>query len=74
MGSIGIVGAGVAGLHLALYVQRHGVPATLYAERTPEEHRVSRLSSTPGHFGNTIAREAALGSITGMPRSWWPRT
>jgi hypothetical protein len=59
--SIGIVGAGVAGLHLALYLQQHGVPATLYAERTPDEHRASRLSSTPGHFGNTIAREAILG-------------
>ncbi len=61
MGSIGIVGAGIAGVHLALYLQQQGIPATLYAERTPEAHRASRLSSTPGHFGNTIAREAALG-------------
>jgi Styrene monooxygenase A putative substrate binding domain len=61
MERIGIVGAGVAGLHLALYLQQHGVPARLYAERTPAEQRASRLPSTPGHFGNTRAREAALG-------------
>jgi len=61
MERIGIVGAGVGGLHLALYLQQHAVPARLYAERTPAEHRVSRLPSTPAHFGNTRAREAALG-------------
>lgn len=61
MERIGIVGAGVAGLHLALYLQQHGVPAKLYAERTPAEQRASRLPSTPAHFGNTRAREAALG-------------
>ena len=26
--NIGIVGAGIAGLHLALYLQKHGVDAT----------------------------------------------
>jgi 2-polyprenyl-6-methoxyphenol hydroxylase-like FAD-dependent oxidoreductase len=61
MERIGIVGAGVAGLHLALYLQQHGVPVRLYAERTPAEQRVSRLPSTPAHFGNTRARETALG-------------
>jgi 2-polyprenyl-6-methoxyphenol hydroxylase-like FAD-dependent oxidoreductase len=39
MERIGIVGAGVAGLHLALYLQQHGVPARLYAERTPAAQR-----------------------------------
>jgi hypothetical protein len=61
MERIGIVGAGVAGLHLALYLQQRGVSARLYAERNPAEQRVSRLPSTPAHFGNTRAREAALG-------------
>src|SRR5262249_13202786 len=61
MERIGIVGAGVAGLHLALYLQQHGVPARLYAERTPDEQRVSRLPSTPAHFAKVRAREAALG-------------
>jgi 2-polyprenyl-6-methoxyphenol hydroxylase-like FAD-dependent oxidoreductase len=61
MERIGIVGAGVAGLHLALYLQQRGLPARLYAERTPDEQRVSRLPSTPAHFGITRTREAALG-------------
>jgi hypothetical protein len=61
MERIGIVGAGVAGLHLALYLQQRGVPARLYAERTPAEQRAARLPSTPAHFGITRAREAALG-------------
>lgn len=61
MERIGIVGAGVGGLHLALYLQQHGVPTRLYAERTPAEQRASRLPSTPAHFGNARAREAALG-------------
>jgi 2-polyprenyl-6-methoxyphenol hydroxylase-like FAD-dependent oxidoreductase len=61
MEPIGIVGAGVAGLHLALYLQQHGVPATLHAERAPDEQRASRLPSTPAHFGIVRAREAALG-------------
>ena len=29
---IGIVGAGIAGLHLALYLQKHGVDATLITD------------------------------------------
>src|SRR5262245_18219387 len=61
MHRLGIVGAGIGGTHLALYLQQQGVPASLYAERTPDEHRALRLSSTPGHYGNTRAREAALG-------------
>ena len=27
--SIGIIGAGIAGLHLALYLQKHGIEATV---------------------------------------------
>lgn len=61
MECIGIVGAGVGGLHLALYLQQHGVPVSLYAEHTPPERLASRLPSTPAHFGNTRARETALG-------------
>jgi len=71
MERIGIVGAGVGGLHLALYLQQHGVPARLYAERTPAEQRVSRLPSTPAHFGKVRAREAALGvHHWDVPEAW----
>lgn len=59
--SIGIVGAGVGGLHLALYLQKHGVDATIITDRAPDEYRDSRLLNTVAHHHVTIARETALG-------------
>ena len=44
--NIGIVGAGIAGLHLALYLQKHGVDATIITDRAPEDYR-NGGSSTP---------------------------
>jgi len=58
---IGIVGAGIAGLHLALYLQKHGVDATLITDRTPEEYRDIRLLNTVAHHHVTIAHEDYLG-------------
>lgn len=58
---IGIVGAGVGGLHLALYLQKHGVDATVITDRAPDEYRHSRLLNTVAHHHVTIARETALG-------------
>ena len=46
---IGIVGAGIAGLHLALYLQKHGVDATLITDRAPDEYRGIRLLNTVAH-------------------------
>jgi len=59
--SIGIVGAGVGGLHLALYLQKHGIDATLLTERAAEDYRHSRLLNTVAHHSVTIARESELG-------------
>jgi 2-polyprenyl-6-methoxyphenol hydroxylase-like FAD-dependent oxidoreductase len=59
--SIGIVGAGTAGLHLALYLQQHGVESTLYAERSADEVRGGRIMNTVAHNHRTRARERALG-------------
>jgi 2-polyprenyl-6-methoxyphenol hydroxylase-like FAD-dependent oxidoreductase len=59
--SVGIVGAGTAGLHLALLLQKRGVEATLYAERTAENVRSGRLSNTVVHNYRTRARERELG-------------
>jgi Styrene monooxygenase A putative substrate binding domain len=59
--SVGIVGAGVAGLQLALHLQRHGVPTTLYTDRTPEQIRGARLPNTVCRFAPTRDRERALG-------------
>ncbi len=58
---IGIVGAGIAGLHLALYLQKHGVDATIITDRAPEDYRNSRLLNTVAHHHVTIAREDYLG-------------
>lgn len=60
-GNIGIVGAGIAGLHLALYLQKHGVDATIITDRAPEDYRDSRLLNTVAHHHVTIAREDYLG-------------
>ena len=59
--NIGIVGAGIAGLHLALYLQKHGVDATIITDRAPEDYRNSRLLNTVAHHHVTIAREDYLG-------------
>lgn len=58
---IGIVGAGIAGLHLALYLQKHGIAATLITDRRIEDYRGSRLINTVAHHHVTIAREDYLG-------------
>ena len=59
--NIGIVGAGIAGLHLALYLQKHGVDSTIITDRAPEDYRDSRLLNTVAHHHVTIAREDYLG-------------
>jgi 2-polyprenyl-6-methoxyphenol hydroxylase-like FAD-dependent oxidoreductase len=61
MTSIGIVGTGIAGLHLALSLQQAGIDTTLYADRTPDEIRAARLMNAVSRFGPTIDRERALG-------------
>ena len=59
--TIGIVGAGVGGLHLALYLQKHGIDTTIITDRAPDEYRHSRLLNTVAHHSVTIARETYLG-------------
>ncbi|HEX8701583.1 MAG TPA: styrene monooxygenase/indole monooxygenase family protein [Myxococcaceae bacterium] len=59
--SIGIVGAGTAGLHLGLRLLAHGLPVTIYAEVDPAQQRTGRLPNTVAHHEPTRARERALG-------------
>ncbi len=61
MTSIGIVGSGIAGLHLALYLQKQGIEATVYSDRSADEIRGGRLPNTVALTSVTRAREAALG-------------
>ncbi|MCP3167987.1 styrene monooxygenase/indole monooxygenase family protein [Myxococcus qinghaiensis] len=60
MASIGIVGAGTAGLHLGLKLLSQGIPVTLYAEQEPDALRVGRLLNTVTHHAPTRAREREL--------------
>ena len=61
MPRIGIVGAGIAGMHLGLLLQQQGVDVTIYAEAGPDELRAGRLPNTVGLTGATRARDRALG-------------
>lgn len=60
MASIGIVGAGTAGLHLGLKLLAQGIPVTLYSEQEPDALRVGRLLNTVTHHAPTRAREREL--------------
>lgn len=59
--SIGIVGSGVSGLHLGLFLLANDVPVTIYSQKGPEEIRGGRLPNTVGHHHHTLERERALG-------------
>ena len=58
---VAIVGAGVAGLHLALLLQKQGIPVTLYSDRTPDQLRQGRLPNTVALMGATRTRHRELG-------------
>lgn len=61
MKSIGIIGAGVAGLHLGLQLRQHGIPTTIYTNRTPEQVRDGRLLNSVAHMHVTLELENDLG-------------
>jgi len=61
MTSIGIVGAGVAGLHLGLFLRKHAIAATIYTDKTPEQQLAARLSNVVIRSAPTRARERVLG-------------
>jgi glycine/D-amino acid oxidase-like deaminating enzyme len=68
MKNIGIVGSGIAGLQLGLFLQKHGIGATIYSDRSPEQIRAGRLSNFVVRFEHTRERERALASIIGSSR------
>jgi 2-polyprenyl-6-methoxyphenol hydroxylase-like FAD-dependent oxidoreductase len=61
MTSIAIIGSGVSGLHLGLFLQQHDVPVTIYTDKAPEEVAAGRLLNTVAHHHHTLERERALG-------------
>src|ERR1700733_10226709 len=59
---VGIVGAGIAGLHLGLFLlQQRGIEPTIYAEHTPDEMRGARLPSTTALYGTVREHMRQLG-------------
>ena len=61
MRSIGIVGGGIAGSQLGLFLLQHGIDATIYSEKTPDQHLASRITNVVCRSAPTRARERALG-------------
>jgi hypothetical protein len=58
---VAIVGAGQAGLHLALSLQAAGCPVRLVSDRTGEQIRSGRVMSTQAMFGPARALERDAG-------------
>lgn len=58
---VAIIGAGVAALHLGLYLLQHNIPVTIYNERSAADFRSGRLHSTVALMGTTRERTRALG-------------
>lgn len=61
MKSIGIVGAGVAGLHLGLQLRQQGIPTTIYTNRTAEQVSDGWVLNSVAHMHVTLALENDLG-------------
>jgi 2-polyprenyl-6-methoxyphenol hydroxylase-like FAD-dependent oxidoreductase len=61
MNSIGIVGGGIAGLHLGLYLRHHGITCTIYGDQTPEAIAKGRIQNTVAHHNTTLERERQIG-------------
>lgn len=61
MKNIGIVGSGIAGLHLGLFLQKHGVDSIIYSDRSPDHIRAGRVPNFVARFDPTRERERALG-------------
>jgi 2-polyprenyl-6-methoxyphenol hydroxylase-like FAD-dependent oxidoreductase len=61
MRDVGIIGGGVGGTQLGLFLRQHGVSATIYSAKTPAEHLAARITNVVCRSGTTRARERALG-------------
>ena len=59
---VAIIGSGVAGLHLALLLQKQGIPVTLYSDKTAAQLASGRMMNTVAHHNTTVKREQALGA------------
>lgn len=60
MTSIGIVGTGVAGLHLGLLLRQHDIRVTMYTDKPGDDLAAGRLLNTVAHHHPTLQRERTL--------------
>src|SRR5262245_11111463 len=60
MPDIGIIGGGVAGSQLGLFLRQHDITATIYTDKTPAQHLAARIGNVVLRNGLTRARERAL--------------
>ena len=58
--TIAVVGVGIAGLHLALLLQRAGLDPVLYGDRAPDDLRSGRMLNTVARFGRIRRLEQEL--------------
>ncbi|MGO2750926.1 MAG: styrene monooxygenase/indole monooxygenase family protein [Pseudoclavibacter sp.] len=68
MTSIGIIGAGVAGLHLGLHLLQQDLDVTIYTNRTAEQLATGKVMNSVAHMSATIDIERELGIAD------WPGT
>lgn len=68
MTTIGIVGAGVAGLHLGLHLRQQNLDVTIYTNRTAEQVAEGKVMNSVAHMSATIDMERELGIAD------WPGT
>lgn len=61
MSGIGIVGAGISGLQLALYLQQRGVDTTVYAPEPMAAFVEGPVRNFVHRFASTLERERSLG-------------
>ena len=60
MENIGIVGAGIGGLHLGLFLLQHGIRVTIYSDSLPGHIRAGRVPNFVIRFNQTRERERSL--------------
>jgi 2-polyprenyl-6-methoxyphenol hydroxylase-like FAD-dependent oxidoreductase len=57
---IGIVGAGIAGLHLGLRLRQLNIDCTIMTDRSPKQVMKAQLTNTVVHWPATLGRERVL--------------
>ena len=57
---IGIIGAGIAGLHLGLRLRQLNIDCTIMTDRSPEQVAGAQLTNTVVHWPATLGRERVL--------------